>query len=187
MTYIIQFSTSSILSHTTNGIGNVHFRYVSNQLISLPSALIFNYQEFILETHMHMLTLTYAMHQLILSHYRQLVYKYKPAYEKKKSLEFRQSLAKKIVDEIYPGRFIKFDGTSTGRVLDYEASTTKVSEFLHRIKYRCHTLVQCIYVYYNMHSSVYFLFLPTFHDSKFAYIIKSIVSHQIFHGRLYLQ
>lgn len=57
--------------------------------------------------------------------FRQLVYKYKPQYERKSSVSFRQALAKKIVDEIYPGRFVKFDGQSTGRVLDYEASTTK--------------------------------------------------------------
>ena len=70
----------------------------------------------------------YYINQSILFSNRQLVYKYKPAYDAKGSTTFRQALAKRIVDEICPGRFLKFDGQNTARVLDYEAANTKVSD-----------------------------------------------------------
>ncbi len=60
---------------------------------------------------------------------RELVVQYKPAYDSNSSLDYRMALAKKIVDQLRPGRFLKLDDAGTYRVVDYQSSVTKVSYF----------------------------------------------------------
>jgi len=57
--------------------------------------------------------------------FRELVIENKPAYDANSSLDYRTALAKKIVDELRPGRFLKLDDTGTYRVVDYQSSITK--------------------------------------------------------------
>jgi hypothetical protein len=60
--------------------------------------------------------------------YRALVSSNKVIYDKKSSSDkVRHALAKKIVDELFPGRFLKLVREDTYRVVTYKSAITKVS------------------------------------------------------------
>lgn len=53
--------------------------------------------------------------------------KNKSEYDKHPDPSYRVALAKKIVDEVFPGRFVKFDGKNEdGKVLNCRLSIQKV-------------------------------------------------------------